>query len=179
MQSQRSFASDPWAWVLRGAPGVGKSTVARCLKASLPRSAVIEVDALRGMRAAVRWTDRACQELGLREAARLAEAFHAAGDWPVVIVDTCLEGRLDLLVGSLAAEPLIITLWAGDEVLLSRAKHRDGGFGDERVILEMNAAARASVGDSAIDTTSASATEVADAILLRAGMSEDRGEAVS
>src|SRR3989304_4304983 len=84
-------------WLIRGAPGVGKSAVGRRLKRRLSSCAVIEVDTLRSMRADINWTDVSSHRLGLQQAADLACSFISEGLEPIIIIDTLLGETFDFL----------------------------------------------------------------------------------
>jgi broad-specificity NMP kinase len=165
---------DKTIWIIRGAPGVGKSSVGRRLKKRLSSSAVIEVDILRSMRADINWTDDKSHKEGLQQAATFAESFVKIGLKPVIIIDTLLGENLDFFVSLLVEEPFKVTLIAKDENLLSRAKARTSGFENERVILEMNHWFRLNTKASChtIDTTLLSVDEVTDQILQLANLSK-------
>jgi broad-specificity NMP kinase len=110
--------------LLRGAPGVGKSTTARKLRHMLPTGAIIEVDTLRGMIAAVKWVDTQQHLLALEHAHLLAESFLRRGFSPVLIIDTFSRGKLLGFIEKLSRPYLIATLHARWEVLRSRVEQR-------------------------------------------------------
>ncbi len=163
--------------LVKGAPGVGKSTAARLLARQFPKGALIEVDTLRGMVIEVNWKDQAEHRSVLRMAAHLATDFLRAGFSPVVLVDTFsgdkLAGFLDVFrPENPDARVFVATLHASEAVLQHRVLHREvGGFRDLAICLRIN---REVVRDAApfetlIDTTERSPNEVAETIV--AGMS--------
>lgn len=73
--------------LLRGAPGVGKSTVAAVLGEQAVVDAIIEVDAVRRLVVGVDWGDRRQHDAAMTAAARAAAEFAVAGVSPVLLVD--------------------------------------------------------------------------------------------
>jgi len=74
--------------VIRGAPGVGKSTLAKLLVNKFPQGSKIEVDVLRKMVNQVDWTNQAEHKNILQVAATLTAKFLGLGYKPVIVVDT-------------------------------------------------------------------------------------------
>jgi predicted kinase len=74
--------------ILRGAPGVGKSTLAKELAQHFPKGVRIEVDTLRGMVISVDWTNQQEHKDLLQVAAQLTRQFLGLGFKPVLVVDT-------------------------------------------------------------------------------------------
>jgi broad-specificity NMP kinase len=153
--------------IIRGAPGVGKSAVCGVLKKRLHHSAVIEVDVLRAMRSEVNWVDQESQKLGLEQASLLAESFIKAGAHPVLLVDTLLGDALDYLISNLNKPRKVFTFTADNTTLIKRARERENGYLDEKVILSMNRwfLASRSTHETAIDTSRLSVEEIAEIIL--------------
>ena len=162
-----SVATRPQVWVVRGAPGVGKSALGRRLKRTLPAAAVVEVDVLRSMRSDVDWTDRESHHLGLRVAAEVVRCLLAEGTDPVVVIDTLLGDALDYFLSRLDCPVRVFTLTAQDDALVGRARGRGSGFQNRQVMLEMNRwfQTHAKADAIVIDTTNRSADEVATEVL--------------
>jgi hypothetical protein len=114
----------PEILIVRGAPGVGKSSAARLLRRLFPAGAVIEVDLLRGMVSSVRWQDTDQHLKALSHARLLAESFLEAGYRPVVIVDTFSPKKLSAFTSSLARPYRVVSLYAEPLVLRSRIEGR-------------------------------------------------------
>lgn len=171
MATNNETKSGTGLWVIRGAPGVGKSAVGRRLRRLLGNSVVIEVDVLRGMRSDPRWTEADSHQLGLRQASRLAISYRKHGFWPVIVVDTMLDDRLDHFVENSDEKPLVFTLVAQSEALLARARSRTSGYKDEARIIEMDSALRKSALRQGfeVDTTRMTADQAVDHILGLAG----------
>ena len=72
--------------LLRGAPGVGKSTVGRLLAGLLGDGAICEVDRFRAMFAGVDWGSRQQHEMALRAAIAACRSLLEDGVSPVVAV---------------------------------------------------------------------------------------------
>jgi hypothetical protein len=158
--------SAPVAEVLlvRGAPGVGKSSAVRAARKLLPDGAIVEVDDLRGMIAAVRWSDRLHHELALAHAALLVNSFLAKGFTPVLIVDTFSRGLADPFARTLGRPYRIASLVADADTLRQRIEGRPANqFRDHDVSLALNAQTRHDrfEHDVLVDTTGLRADEVA------------------
>jgi len=158
-------------WIIRGAPGVGKSAVGRRLKKTLASSAIIEVDILRSMRASVDWADQKAQRLGIRQAVELARSFLSIGLKPVVIIDTLLGRNLDYVISILEISPLVVTLIVEDKTLIQRMNQRSLGYSNEATTLRMNSWFRLNqrTDDIVIDTTGLAADDVTKQVLYSVG----------
>ena len=117
--------------LIRGAPGVGKSSASKRLRKLFAGGAIIEVDLLRGMIANVRWVDAAQHMVALDHARLLADAFLAKGYRPVIIVDTFSRGKLVEFTASLPWDYRVVSLYAAPSILAARINHRpDDQFKD-------------------------------------------------
>lgn len=115
------------ALLLRGAPGVGKSTVAGLLMDRGVASRVIEVDAIRGPRSDVNWSDREQHDAALVIAAGLAVKTSRESPSVVVVVDTF--GRDTAITFACrrrqgACHPIIVGMCAQEQVLLRDERSR-------------------------------------------------------
>lgn len=150
--------------LVRGAPGVGKSSSARWLRGLLPEGAVIEVDALRGMIAAVQWRDRTHHTLALDHAALLVSSFIARGFAPVVVIDTFSRKLAEPFGRSLDRPYRIASLVADAAALRARIDGRPAGqFRDHEVSLALDEEIRGDrlAREVLVDTTSLRPEEVA------------------
>ncbi|MEQ1735938.1 MAG: AAA family ATPase [Rhodoglobus sp.] len=119
--------------VLRGAPGVGKSTLGRGLRRALARGAVVEVDDLRAMITQVDWSNRAHHDLALEVAQVALARFVALDARPAVLVDTFSRGRLTAVQTRLDDAGLrhhTVSIWVEPTVLAARLEARTAGFKD-------------------------------------------------
>lgn len=159
--------------LLKGAPGVGKSTVAKFLSSHFPSGARIEVDVLRKMVIGVKWTDQAEHRAVLTLGAQLAAGFLRSGFSPVILVDTFSGDKVDDFLNAFRAEHpqgkvCVIGLHASDNVLRARVLNREAdGFRDLAVSMRINGelVRDARSFEKLIDTTGLSPTEVAQAVL--------------
>jgi len=74
--------------ILRGAPGSGKSQVAKSLTDFFPKGVRIEVDTIRSMVVSVDWTNQAEHINILHLSTKLGYDFIRFGFSPVIVVDT-------------------------------------------------------------------------------------------
>ncbi len=158
--------------LLGGAPGVGKSTVARLLAAMLPAASTLEVDMVRCMVNAPRWKDRDEHLAMLGACAGLAVQLSTLGYCPVVVVDTFSGGKAVYFEEVLrarqpAATMCSIMLHAEEAVLAARVAGRPAGFfHDLAVSARINAEMRASLGPAiGLDITCMAAEDAAATIL--------------
>ncbi len=158
--------------VVRGAPGVGKSSAVSRVRRVGGVGAVVEVDSLRGMIAKVEWTDKAHHMLALEHARLVADSFLARGFRPVVVVDTLGCARLDAWLPTLSASYRIVTLFAEPAVLIARIASRpEGQFKDLPPCLILNAEMerRRYPNERKVDTTSLTPDDVASMLLAELG----------
>jgi len=166
------MVSVPDIILIKGAPGVGKSTAARLLASSFPKGALVEVDSLRKMVINVDWT---CQREHidlLRLAAVFADGLVGSGISPVLVVDTFSGDKVDCFLGAFhQGRPgrctAIFSLHASPEALSMRLMGRNANeFRDLDVSLRINQDVlnlRKS-DEFIIDTTEMSPTQVSDTI---------------
>ncbi len=117
--------------VLRGAPGAGKSTLAARLTRRMPRSALVEVDVVRGMLSRVDWSDRAQHDLALAGAMDLVQRFLHGGRRPIVLVDTFSRDLLTGVQARFDAEGIAhhtVSLRLDPDELARRLRERASGF---------------------------------------------------
>lgn len=135
--------------ILNGPPGVGKSTVAACLRGLVPGTVLIDGDALR------KFTPENAREcLGggstYRAAAALAGAYVAMGA-PRVVFDYVFLNRRHVayFTGSLreGLHPQIFTLWAPLDVVAARESVRPNRARLGGAVSECHAEIAANLGD--------------------------------
>lgn len=158
--------------LLKGAPGVGKSTAAKALALHLPSGVRIEVDNLRSMVNTVKWTDQSEHRAVLTLGAKLAAGFLRAGFGPVIVVDTFSGDKVDGFLGAFRAEfpqgqVCVNVLHASDAVLRTRVLGRDAdGFRDLTIACQINqeVVRDARPFETMIDTSGITPSEVAHTI---------------
>lgn len=157
---------DSTVLLLRGSPGVGKSTAARHLKQKGQVGALCEADAFRNMLANIDWQDRQQHSLAIQSAALTAAIFATGGASPVVLVD-CFGGdngpEAATLIEAHAASVLTVSLWAEPSVLRRRIEQRRDDYADVEMALLLNDEVRTRrLNDLLIDTTNLTPEQVSD-----------------
>ncbi len=124
--------------IVRGAPGTGKSSVARALAARLPAAVAIETDALRRMISGVRWDDTAQHLDAIEVTATAAKSFRARGYQPIV-VDTLGFGSLEVMLDALGAgDCVVFSLVCTPRTLRRRLFWRLSGYKDSERAVRFN-----------------------------------------
>ena len=144
---------------------MGKSTAAKHMRRQIPHGAVVEIDHLRGMIAAVRWVDTAQHWIALEHGLMLAKSFIERAILPVVIIDTFSRGKLRSFLERVECSFQIASLYASDEALTDRVENRcEKHFKDLTVCRLLNDEVRANryPNETLVDTTHLSPIEVAD-----------------
>jgi predicted kinase len=130
--------------IIRGAPGVGKSTLAKALASHFPKGVRLEVDTLRGMVISVDWTNQQEHKDLLLVAARLTRHFLGLGYRPVIVVDTFSGDKVKPFLDALnEARPGLqvktFALHASPEVLAQRLSARpEDQFKDFAISKKLN-----------------------------------------
>lgn len=115
--------------VVRGAPGTGKSSVARCLGRQLGGGVTIEVDTVRSMIHGIRWESHDHHIDAIHAAAATAQTYLRHGHLPVVFVDTLGFGRLEIALAALGSPSVgIYSLVCREPQLTMRLWKRFGGY---------------------------------------------------
>jgi predicted kinase len=117
---------------LRGAPGVGKTTVGRIMLNQLRGGAVLEVDRFRAMLGGCDWSDRRQHQVALSAAIQAARDMASQAVYPVIVIDTFCRDRVAVARRMLpeGARDIVLSLWAHPGVLGARLEQREGGFRD-------------------------------------------------
>jgi adenylylsulfate kinase-like enzyme len=165
----------PFALLITGIPGAGKSTVARLVAARLPRAACIEAEDVQAMivSGAV-WpgeepTDEAGRQLRARafHTALLARSFFDAGFVPVVAEIVVVPSRLAIYQEIFGDRPLrLVTLAPTVDVALERDRRRDKPTVGDR-FAHLDAEQREQLGGVGlwIDSSHMTAAETVETIL--------------
>lgn len=159
--------------LLKGAPGVGKSSAARQLAHHFTSGVRIEVDDLRRMVVDVKWTDQTEHRKLLLLSAQVAAGFLRSGFAPVILVDTFSGDKMDGFLDAFRSEypqgrVFVTVLHASEDVLRDRVLNREAdGFRDLTVSTRLNHEAVRDFRsfEKLIDTSTLSPAEVARAIL--------------
>jgi broad-specificity NMP kinase len=131
--------------IIRGAPGTGKSSVAKCLEGYFPKGIKIEVDVLRAMVISVDWKNQGEHISVLSASIGLANSFLGLGYGPVIIVDTFSGDKLSGYLTELAVlevPPSVrsFALITSPEELRRRVENRpDGQFKEIDICQKLNA----------------------------------------
>lgn len=165
--------STPDVIILRGAPGVGKSTLAKELSKHFPKGVRLEVDTLRSMVISVDWTNRQEHKVLLQVAARLTCQFLELGFKPVIVVDTFSGDKVKAFLKAIVTTehtPLVKTyaLHTSPDVLSMRlAARRAGLFRDIDVSKKLNSDVLkiSRPADTLLDTSVLAARQIAELIL--------------
>jgi len=125
-------AASPDLILLKGAPGVGKSTAAKLLAQHFPSGVRVEVDTLRQMVISVDWTNQAEHRSLLALSAQLAAGFLRSGFAPVILVDTFSGDKIDGFLTEFHAQcpskrVCVVVLHASEDVLRERLSNREAG----------------------------------------------------
>jgi len=159
--------------LLKGAPGVGKSTVAKLLAQHFPSGVRVEVDTLRQMVIAVDWTNQAEHRKLLTLSAQLAAGFLRSGFSPIILVDTFSGDKIDGFLTEFHAQcpskrVCVVVLHAAEDVLRERVSNREeGAFRDIGISVRINneAVRDARPSERVLDTSTLTPTDVMGAIL--------------
>lgn len=131
--------------VIRGAPGVGKSTLGKLLTKEFPKGVKIEVDILRKMVNAVDWKNQQEHINLLQVAAKLTESFLSIGFRPVIVVDTFSGNKVTAYLETVRrlrpdVSIQLIGLYASPETLHRRIEARPSDeFKDFSISVKINA----------------------------------------
>lgn len=159
--------------IIRGAPGIGKSQVAKVIAGRFPKGAKVEVDALRKMVNLVKWTDQDEHIKLLGLAARATSEFAGLGFRPVIVVDTFSGDKVNGFLKALNQHDAqlrvaLFGLFAVDEILAQRLNGRpQDRFKDFKIARKLNAdVVKIRRSDEVqVDTSSLTPEQTADQII--------------
>lgn len=126
--------------IIRGAPGVGKSSVSKLLSAHYKNGVTIEIDEVRRMINSVTWTNSK-EHLNAIEATRCLLVSYATSNYdPVIVVDTLSMGTIKLILDRLPEEIncKVISLIAKEKIIKARILNRNSGFKDYELSFKVN-----------------------------------------
>lgn len=151
--------------LLRGAPGVGKSTAALASLRLHGFGATCEVDSFRRMFMNVDWQNRAQHTLALNAAIQTAIVFAHGVQSPVLLIDCFSRRTASTTVQTLSEAGInvsVISLYARPEILQARLQNREGNYSNLELSILMNHEIYTQrIQDLFIDTSSLSSHEVA------------------
>jgi len=130
--------------VIRGAPGVGKSSTAKCLAGSFPGGARVEVDILRKMVISVNWKKQDEHILMLDITAGLVHDLAEAGFLPVIVVDTFSGDKVTRFLSVLRERrqtrtSLVFSFYASEAIIRQRLHDRpDDEFRNFEIASKLN-----------------------------------------
>ena len=158
--------------IIRGAPGVGKSTAAKKLAEYFPGGARLEVDTLRAMVISADWKNQNEHINLLYLSTKVVSEFLTLGFGPVIVIDTFSGNKIEKFMEDLQQirkemKVAIIGLHCSQEELRKRIEERDQEeFRDFEISCKLNRVTtkRQYVGELQIDTTGISADETASIV---------------
>jgi hypothetical protein len=163
--------------ILRGAPGSGKSQVAKSLSKFFPKGVKLEVDSIRQMVISVDWKNQQEHINMLEVSTRLVHNFLKIGFAPVIMVDTFSGNKLNKCLHNLyqmddELSIKIFGLFTTEDELRRRIDFRSNGeFKDLRICKKLNDEVPKLKydGEIQIDTTILSPLQTAHIIYKRLG----------
>jgi adenylate kinase family enzyme len=124
--------------IIRGAPGVGKSTLIKLLKKKYANGVTVEVDTIRGMINNVKWINKDEHIHSLNATIALSREYLKAGYSPILVIDTLGKSRMkqfmlmlnQMRIKGRPVKYYTISLFCKDDVLVNRIINRPDGFKD-------------------------------------------------
>lgn len=130
--------------IIRGAPGSGKSQVAKSLAGYFPKGVRMEVDTLRNMVISVDWQNQQEHIDILHASTKLVQEFLRFGFKPVIVVDTFSGDKINSFLNTLYQidnnlRVEIFGLFTSEDELKRRLERRKGDeFKDFNVCKKLN-----------------------------------------
>lgn len=166
--------------IIRGAPGVGKTTLAKPLKHLYSEGVTIEVDTIRGMIHNVKWMDKNEHTASLKAALAMSEQYLLSGYDPIIMVDTLGYSRMKQFVTMLQKAMIngrhikyfTFSLFCDQEVLIKRITNRPDGFKNLEASITINHEMKKPnfPPEMLIDTTNMKPLEVYEAVTNELGI---------
>lgn len=154
--------------IIRGTPGVGKSSLGRRLKKVYPEGVLIEVDNVRGMMNNVNWEAEREHLISLDVVSAAAKSFLESKSLPVIVVDMFMPDKLDYFLKNFnGVNVKVISLLANDQTLTQRLSDRKEGFKNLEKAIALNEMIRSNPfrGEITIDSSHVSKPEIADSVV--------------
>lgn len=167
--------------LIRGAPGVGKSSLRNHLKELLPKGAFLEIDALRDTLFTQDWEDDSIHIQMLLSGIELAKNILTNNiACPVFVVDTFSKGKIGIIIDSNCLDYSIISLYCDKEELRRRIELRPSEFYrdiNSALVINREIVDSNRINERKIDTTKMDSNQIAYRIyqsLLDKEMLNDR-----
>lgn len=127
--------------VIRGAPGIGKSTLGLLLKKSGLFKKVVDIDEMREMINGEHFAygENVHYFNAIDVACELFDLFVKQGEFPVAVLDVCSEPILNRIISNMkGVRVLVVSLYSSDEILVQRMTNRNGGFVAVEIAKKLN-----------------------------------------
>jgi len=127
--------------IIRGAPGIGKSTIGELLRPFALNGAIVDIDDMRNMvnNEKFIFNDNYDYVNAVKASCVLVESFLQLGYAPIVVVDVFSLGILELFTDHFGMRKLAsITLYASDDILCRRMESRPTGYINLEVARSVN-----------------------------------------
>jgi broad-specificity NMP kinase len=127
--------------LIRGAPGIGKSTIGELFRASAPQGAIVDIDDIRRMINNEKFTYHENHDYAnaIKAGCALVESFLGLGYTPIVVVDVFSMGILESFTAQFGMGTMAsVTLYANDEILFRRMANRASGYINLEVAKSVN-----------------------------------------
>ena len=155
--------------IIRGAPGVGKSSVGKLLAQYYKDGVTIEIDEVRRMINSVTWANIR-EHLNAIEATKALVISYLQSKYaPVIVIDTLSHGTIKMIIDQIPFETTCktISLIATEAKIRERIIERNEGFMDCETSFKVNTAIinETLENNLLIDTTDLTVTEVFEKII--------------
>ena len=117
--------------IVRGAPAVGKSTLAKRIRQEFHKGFLVEVDNMRCILNSVDLYQKQQHLNALDATASLIKSYLKSGYSPGIVIDSFDSTKLSIFTAKFKKiNFLIISLYASNDVLKNRLLNRENGFKD-------------------------------------------------
>jgi len=126
--------------IIRGAPGVGKSSVGKLLTQHLKNGVTIEIDEVRRMINSVSWTNTKEHLNAIEATSALVISYLKLQYNPIIVIDTLSQGTIKIITDKIPQKTTckIISLIATEEKIKERIAKRNEGFMDYETSFKVN-----------------------------------------
>lgn len=156
-------------FIVRGAPGIGKTTLGKLLRAKFRNGVIIDVDSIRRVVVSDRFEpfNDVSYMHSLTVVAEMVRCYNRFGYDPIIIIDVFASSLLTHFLNQLSDWSYdIINLIADEKVLITRMADREEGFVDLELAVTINNTItdNYSVSKNVVDTTALNPGEVLIAV---------------